>query len=55
MNREKPIEWRDTSLEDLKAFPIEAVRHFGYELGLIQNGLEPTDFKPMISLGSGVM
>ena len=51
--REKPIEWRDTSLEDLKTFPIEAIKHFGYELGLIQNGLEPSDFKPMPNLGSG--
>ena len=53
--REKPIEWRDTSLEDLKTFPIDAIKHFGYELGLIQNGLEPSDFKPMPNLGSGVM
>lgn len=53
--KEKPIEWRDTSLADLKEFPIEAIKHFGYELGLIQNGLEPTDFKPMVNLGAGVM
>ena len=53
--REKPIEWRDTSLEDLKAFPIDAIKYFGYELGLIQNGLEPSDFKPMPNLGGGVM
>ncbi|MBQ9600628.1 MAG: type II toxin-antitoxin system RelE/ParE family toxin [Neisseriaceae bacterium] len=55
MNTEKPIEWRDTSLDDLKRFPLDAIKHFGYELGLVQNGLEPTDFKPMVNLGNGVM
>lgn len=52
---EKPIEWRGSSLEDLKAFPLEAVKYFGHELHLLQHGLEPTDFKAMQNLGSGVM
>lgn len=43
-NIEKPIEWRDSSLDDLKAFPIEAIKYFGHELRLIQNGLIPNDF-----------
>ena len=54
-NIEKPIEWRDSSLDDLKAFPIEAIKYFGHELGLIQNGLIPNDFKAMNNLGSGVI
>ena len=54
MNR-KPIEWRDSSLEDLKAFPVAALKHFGYELDLIQQGHDPTDFKAMKNLGSGIM
>lgn len=52
---EKPLEWRGSSLEDLKAFPEQAIRHFGFELHAIQHGLEPTDWKPMQNLGSGVM
>ena len=52
---EKPREWRDSSLDDLKAFPIEAIKYFGHELGLIQNGLIPNDFKAMNNLGSGVI
>lgn len=55
MNTEKPIEWRDSSLDDLKAFPLEAVKYFGYMLGEVQNGLEPDDFKPMPDLGSGII
>lgn len=54
MNR-RPIEWRDSALEDLKQFPLEAVKYFGYELDLVQQGHEPTDFKAMKNLGSGVM
>ena len=42
-------------MEDLKTFPVEVIKHFGYELGLIQNGLEPSDFKPMPNLGNGIM
>lgn len=55
MNAEKPIEWRDSSLNDLKAFPHEAIKHFGYVLGEVQNGSEPDDFKPMSDLGSGII
>lgn len=54
MNKRKPIEWRDSALEDLKRFPIDAVKHFGYELDLIQQGHEPSDYKVMRNLGSGV-
>jgi hypothetical protein len=55
MNTEKPVHWRDTSLNDLKAFPDDAIRYFGYQLGLVQNGGQPDDFKPMTNLGSGVI
>ena len=55
MYTEKPVEWRDSSLDDLKTFPKEAIRHFGHELGLIQNGLTPNDFKVMNNLGSGII
>ena len=46
--------WVGTALEDLRAFPVEARRHAGFELYLIQRGLEPSDWKPMGSVGAGV-
>jgi phage-related protein len=51
---EKPIEFLYDSLEVLKAFPVGARRDTGYELGLLQLGLHPTDAKPMKAVGAGV-
>jgi len=34
-------------------FPETARREAGYQLGRVQNGLEPDDFKPMPAVGSG--
>lgn len=50
---EKPIAWVGSSLSDLKKFPEEAKREAGYDLGLVQNGLDPRDFKPMEEVGKG--
>jgi phage-related protein len=41
-------------LDDLRDFPEEARRAAGFELRTIQNGLEPRDWKPVASVGSGV-
>ena len=43
-----------SSLDDLRDFPEEARRTAGFELRTIQNGLEPRDWKPVASVGSGV-
>jgi phage-related protein len=43
-----------SSLDDLRNFPEEARRVAGFELRAVQNGLEPRDWKPMKSIGSGV-
>ena len=51
---EKPIFWVGSSLEDLRRFPEEARRSAGHQLHLIQQGLEPYDWRPMPSVGSGV-
>ena len=51
---DKPILWIGTSLEDLKAFPEDARRVAGFELRRVQQGLQPTDWKPMASVGTGV-
>lgn len=39
--------------EDLRSFPPTARQRAGYQLYLVQTGSEPTDWKPMTSVGSG--
>jgi len=51
---EKPLYWLGSSLEDLRAFPKEARRAAGHQLDLVQHGLEPSDWKPMPTVGAGV-
>jgi phage-related protein len=51
---EKPIIWAGTSLDDIRAFPEAARRLVGQHLRLVQQGLEPPDWKPMRSIGLGV-
>ena len=50
----KPVKFRGTSLSDLCTFPAAARREAGYQLDKVQNGLEPTDWKPMQTVGPGV-
>lgn len=51
----KPIEFRGSSLDDLRSFP-EAVRgEAGYQFHLAQNGTAPADAKVMPSIGAGVV
>jgi phage-related protein len=50
----KRVEWLGDSLARLRGFPREAMRDAGYQLDLVQDGREPTDWKPMSSIGSGV-
>ena len=42
------------ALKDLKAFPESARSDAGYALREVQKGNEPSDWKPMSSIGSGV-
>jgi phage-related protein len=51
---DKPILWVGSSLSDLRAFPEDARRMAGFELRRVQQGLQPTDYKPMATVGSGV-
>jgi len=51
----KPIDFRGTSLDDLRAFPLSAMRDAGYQLDKVQHGLSPDDAKPMPTIGAGVM
>ncbi len=51
---DKPLRWAGASLEDLRAFPEAARREAGYQLRRLQQGLLPSDWKPMTSVGPGV-
>ena len=53
--REKPLAWLGASLDDVRAFPEDARRAAGYQLGRVQQGLLPSDWKPMATVGPGVM
>lgn len=50
----KPLEFVGSSLDDLRAFPADARRAAGFELGFVQRGLDPSDWKPMNEVGAGV-
>jgi phage-related protein len=50
----KPIEFRGSALDDLRAFPLDARREAGYQLDQVQNGRDPDDWKPMDTVGAGV-
>ena len=52
---EKPLVWLGSSLRDLRAFPEVARRRAGFELSLVQQGLLPSDWKPMPGVGAGVV
>ncbi len=55
MKNDKPIYWLGKSLENLRSFPDNAKRHFGFQLSHIQQGEVPSDFKPMPSIGKGIV
>jgi phage-related protein len=49
----KPLRFVGSSLSDLSAFPAAARRDAGYELWQVQEGLMPSDFKPLLEVGPG--
>ncbi|HOW53721.1 MAG TPA: type II toxin-antitoxin system RelE/ParE family toxin [Syntrophorhabdaceae bacterium] len=50
----KSLIFAGSSLDDLRNFPDEARRAAGFELRAIQNGLDPSDWKPVQTIGKGV-
>ncbi len=50
----KGIEFLGTSLKMVREFPALAKKEAGYQLDRVQRGLDPTDWKPMKSVGQGV-
>ena len=51
---EKTILWLGSSRSDVQAFPPDARRLAGFQLRQVQQGAEPSDWKPMPSIGPGV-
>lgn len=50
--RRVAFEW--TTRDDIRDFPPAARRQAGHDLNLVANGEEPSDWKPMPSVGPGV-
>jgi phage-related protein len=51
----KELKWVGGTSKRLKAFPVAARRKAGYELGQVQLGEEPSDWKPMVTVGPGAV
>ena len=50
---DKEIRWMGSSHTDLLAVPKQPRREAGFQLGRVQAGLEPTDWKPFDEVGPG--
>lgn len=50
----KPLRFVGDSLKCLREFPDEAKQDAGYQLDQLQRGKQPSDFKPMPTIGKGV-
>ena len=53
---EKPIDWRGSSLDNIKddaIFTVNARREAGHQLSQVQAGLEPDRWKPFDEVGAG--
>jgi phage-related protein len=53
MADEKEIRWIGSAYDDLLAFPDDARREAGFQLGRVQSGIEPADWKPFNEVGAG--
>jgi phage-related protein len=53
MQRDKEIRWMGSSFNDLLTFPDEARRQAGFQLGKVQAGLDPDEWKPFDAVGAG--
>jgi phage-related protein len=50
----KAIRFMGNSLECLREFSDDARQDAGYQLDQVQRGKQPSDFKPMATVGKGV-
>lgn len=53
MYTEKELRWVGSSYDDLLEFPRDARRDAGFQLGKVQCGILPDDWKPFDTVGSG--
>jgi phage-related protein len=51
--RARPVEFRGTALGDLRDFPSAVRREAAHQIDLVQQGLDPDDWKPMNAVGQG--
>ena len=52
--RIRPVAFLGDSLLRVREFPAEVRRAAGYQLDRVQRGLDPDDWKPMQTIGTGV-
>jgi phage-related protein len=52
---DKPLVWVGSSLDTVRAFPVDARRAAGYQLRRVQSGLAPNDHKALPTVGAGVL
>ena len=50
----KEIEFHGRTLDDIRDFPAAAKREAGHQLDRVQHGYDPSEWKPMASIGTGV-
>lgn len=50
---EKPLFWIGSAYADVLAFPEGIRRLAGFQLGKVQAGLDPDDWKPFAQVGAG--
>lgn len=50
----EPLFFVGSTLQDLRAFPRAPRREAGYQLQRVQFGLDPSDWKPMTTVGRSV-
>ncbi|MEO5799372.1 MAG: type II toxin-antitoxin system RelE/ParE family toxin [Gemmatimonadales bacterium] len=55
MSLPRPLVWSDSTRAKVRAFPELVRAKVGYELFRIQRGEMPSDWKPMQSVGPGVI
>ena len=53
MSQEKEIRWVGSAYDDVLAFPDEPRRQAGFQLGKVQAGVEPDDWRPFDDVGAG--
>lgn len=49
------VTWHGDTLQRIRSFPAEARQDCGYQLERVQRGRDPRDWKPMPTVGQGVI